>query len=540
MGTYHTTSTSATGDFTFTDGTAVTTPDYEAWYPTSIYNAGTPTLPATQTYAAGNIAEAPMYATGSTTDLKFKNLCGIVRLELSTSLSDQKVRRIVVSANEPMSGPFTITSDAAVISSGTAGVTLDCGSEGVAIGSSPTSFYIAVPENNYTGLAITLWTTGGLTQTLTLKSDKTVVVSRSSITPVTLSFNNLAVQPVDIAEEGAALTIPAETYATLTGTNTSCVVTIEDGAVVALSDAAIAHIEVPAGAEATLVLDGANTLNNGNYRINLAANSLLTIRGDGSLFSSDRVQGVNGSNADLVIESGTVTLLAQGIDQGTSYGGITVRNLTVNGGSLTTQGGANWYYGYDDSKNGIYAYGNIVITGGEVNTNGAYGMRAQGDITISGGTVVAKGRGERYTRNAGISAAGTLTISGGSVTATSNDTSNDSPGIGDRNSCGDIVITGGEVTAIGGSNGAGIGTGATGTCGSIRIEGGTVTATGGSGAAAIGTGNGSAAKCGDITILSTVTLVTVTPGTGATAAIGQGHESSTVGTVTIETGANVA
>ena len=53
------------------------------------------------------------------------------------------------------------------------------------------------------------------------------------------------------------------------------------------------------------------------------------------------------------------------------------------------------------------------------------------------------------------------------------------------------------------------------------------------------TGNGSAAKCGDITILSTVTLVTVTPGTGATAAIGQGHESSTVGTVTIETGANV-
>ena len=192
VGVYETESTTTTGDFTFVSGTAVTTPSYTAYYPASIYNAGTPTLPAEQSYVAGNISGAPMYATSSTTSLGFKNLTGIIRLNISTTLVGQKVRRITLSADQGMSGAFTVSStNAAVISSGTAGVTLDCGTEGVAIGATAVPFHIAVPAGTYTNLTITVETTNGVSQSR--KSKSGIGVSRSSITDVTLPFNNLYV-----------------------------------------------------------------------------------------------------------------------------------------------------------------------------------------------------------------------------------------------------------------------------------------------------------------------------------------------------------
>ena len=111
---------------------------------------------------------------------------------------------------------------------------------------------------------------------------------------------------------------------------------------------------------------------------------------------------------------------------------------------------------------------------------------------------------------------------------------------------GNILISGGTVTAIGGFEGAGIGTGLSydvnsNSCGDITITGGTVTATGGYRAAGIGAGyqNGSAVnQCGDITITSGVTRVIATKGEFADNSIGHGR-NSTCGTVTIEDGANV-
>ena len=70
-------------------------------------------------------------------------------------------------------------------------VTLDCGESGVAITTTPTAFHIAVPEGTYTTLKITVTTTDGLFQTRTLKSDKSIVVDRSSIADVTIPFNDL-------------------------------------------------------------------------------------------------------------------------------------------------------------------------------------------------------------------------------------------------------------------------------------------------------------------------------------------------------------
>ena len=196
VGVYKTASTTTKGAFSYVSGAAATTPDYKAWYPASIYNAGTPTLPATQEYAADNIKNSPMYAESSTETLSFKNICGIIRLNVSTTMNGKKVRSIALSATQPMSGAISnaaiLASDSYVaeISEG-AGVTLDCGESGVAIGTEPTAFHFAVPANSYTGLKITVLTTDGDFQTRTLKSDQSIDVGRSSITEVTIPFNKL-------------------------------------------------------------------------------------------------------------------------------------------------------------------------------------------------------------------------------------------------------------------------------------------------------------------------------------------------------------
>ena len=120
----------------------------------------------------------------------------------------------------------------------------------------------------------------------------------------------------------------------------------------------------------------------------------------------------------------------------------------------------------------------------------------------------------------------TLTIGGsGSLTASNTyyDTTGSGAAIGggDRMACGNIAITGGTVTAKGGSSSAAIGGGYGASCGSITISGGSVTATAATnGGAGIGSGycGGSGASCGDITISGTA-RVTATGG-GNAAGIG--------------------
>ena len=212
VGVYSTTSTTTKGDFTFVSGSDATTSPYTAYYPASLYNDGTPALPAVQTYSADNITGAPMYAESSSKSLKFKNLTGIIRLNITTTAANRKVRKIVLTANDALSGPFSVSGNAAVVSSGSAGVTLDCGTEGVAIGSAPTSFCFAVPEGSHTGLQITVFTTDGGTQTRT--SNKGILAERSSITDINLAFNNLAVNATDLSEKATANTYIVSSGAT--------------------------------------------------------------------------------------------------------------------------------------------------------------------------------------------------------------------------------------------------------------------------------------------------------------------------------------
>lgn len=194
VGVYATSAGGATASFDYESGEEVSVAPFSAYYPASIYGGGTPALPSEQNYAADNIAGSPMFAVSSTTSLPFKNICGIVRLNVSTLLPGRKVRRITLSADQGMSG---IISNAATLEadnyvaavSGTEGVTLDCGSEGVALSTSATAFYFAVPEGSYTALSITVETVDGTSQTRI--ANKPIAVTRSRITDITLSFNKL-------------------------------------------------------------------------------------------------------------------------------------------------------------------------------------------------------------------------------------------------------------------------------------------------------------------------------------------------------------
>lgn len=124
----------------------------------------------------------------------------------------------------------------------------------------------------------------------------------------------------------------------------------------------------------------------------------------------------------------------------------------------------------------------------------------------------------------------TLTIKGsGSLTAK---TIGNSTSIGGANQqdCGDIVIEGGDIFAVGDMVGAGIGSGYQGSCGNITISGGTVEARGGMGGASIGSAY--QGSCGNITITDGITKVVAHYSGMAGVYIGEGSEG-TCGTVTI-------
>ncbi len=170
--------------------------------------------------------------------------------------------------------------------------------------------------------------------------------------------------------------------------------------------------------------------------------------------------------------------------------------LTISGsGSLTATGGdAPAVYG--GVSYGIYTWGNVIITGGDVTATGgaaefqSHGIYARLNATISGGAVKATGGSvtegsDGSDAGSGIHAdvvtisGGTVNATGGAVTSSGNNTT--SCGIYGSSLYGGVIISGGAVTATGTTANAesyGIYTPNSG----IKISGGTVTATGGNGA----------------------------------------------------------
>ncbi len=223
--------------------------------------------------------------------------------------------------------------------------------------------------------------------------------------------------------------------------------------------------------------------------------------------------------------------------------------LTANKGISVTSGNSLTIYGQIAGTGALIAGTVGTIETGHAGIGGVKGntgVYVHGDITINGGSVTAQG-GEWAAGIGGGSGVstnlndtkenGTITINGGTVNATGGD-QGAGIGCGDQNRVagGNIVIAGGNVTARGGEDAAGIGGGkmARNTPGrSITISGGIVNATGGSKGAGIGSGYDDMVKrsIGVIKINGSAN-VTAQGGAGA-AGIGSSYEGEITGAIQI-------
>ena len=206
-------------------------------------------------------------------------------------------------------------------------------------------------------------------------------------------------------------------------------------------------------------------------------------------------------------------------------------NLDCSGNVVLTLKGNN-VIGCEDR---FFNYAGLAVNGASYNGNQYYTLVLDGD----GSLVVSGGNGWPGIGSC-VQSCGNIEIRGGHITAIGDGTA---PGIGAGKNyvCRNITITGGTVIAKGGNltgssyGGAGIGTAGDGhqTCGNILITGGTVEATGGYYGAGIGTAY--LGRCGTITITDGVTRVTATKGGRASKSIGLGRKAgqTSCGTVTI-------
>lgn len=167
-------------------------------------NAFVSSLPERQKYEKGNLAGSlfPMFGYGTTNSLKFKNLCGVLVLNLKGSVT---VSSIIFSSTLPVTGDYSVsfTPDTPSIKMSSAGpksLTLDCGT-GVALSQdAATVFYIVLPPAVYPTFSVKVVASNGETMT---KNSKSLSIVRSLFTPTdVLSFTSDPA--IDLSSEGTA------------------------------------------------------------------------------------------------------------------------------------------------------------------------------------------------------------------------------------------------------------------------------------------------------------------------------------------------
>lgn len=173
--------------FSFFVGDTLVSGPYEAYAPSNVANG----FPGTQSQV-GNVNKfIPMRAySPETPNFVFKNLGGLLKLNIKTSQQGIVVKQVIVTSDQPMAGQFTVVDDAAVIAAdGQKSIALECG-DGIAIGADAVPFFVAVPANTYTGMTIQLIAEGGKkSNVLKMKSSSSVTVERSKYYEAEFSFD---------------------------------------------------------------------------------------------------------------------------------------------------------------------------------------------------------------------------------------------------------------------------------------------------------------------------------------------------------------
>ncbi len=281
-----------------------------------------------------------------------------------------------------------------------------------------------------------------------------------------------------------------DTGTVITGKSDKNTVTIEakdkdDKVEVTLKDL---NIDASRGSEAAVSVTGKGDTN-------------IELDGDNELKSGAGHAGLEHNKTDT---SGELTiqdkdkngsLEAVGGFKGAGIGsaGSNDAQVKITGGNITATG-EDWGAGIGSGSDGNGTDGTayVEITGGEINATGGYlgagiggGCNGSGNVTISGGTITAVGGGDGDDSGGGAGIGGGY-YNGATVTIT-----------------GDAVIKNASSTKYGAGIGGGYGYGQSGT-GDITIEGNTtVNATGGMGSAGIGNGTDAGGNNGQITIRGT-------------------------------------
>ena len=164
-------------------------------------------LVATQQYCENGIAAAPMRGYYERTaeepfdpNFVFKHVCGALKLNLTTTQEDVKVVKIVLRADNGLSGSYTTLPELSgqptidtyyrqYVSGQTAPVALDCPE--VAIGAEPKPFFISVPPFVYGAFSVQVITSDGRMQTRSLKQGETLEIERAKVYDLSLAFDDL-------------------------------------------------------------------------------------------------------------------------------------------------------------------------------------------------------------------------------------------------------------------------------------------------------------------------------------------------------------
>lgn len=152
-----------TGDNTTADFTGDANPSggpYYAIYPAGIASGSESiTLPAEQNCTDGTHFTAPMYAYSTTSNLVFKNLCGVLQLNLpavNKTISSIKL----TTPNNNICGDFAIDYNDGdpklnCTANGVHTLTIDCGEQGMDC-SNGLTFYIYLPADDYTEMTFAI------------------------------------------------------------------------------------------------------------------------------------------------------------------------------------------------------------------------------------------------------------------------------------------------------------------------------------------------------------------------------------------------
>lgn len=138
----------------------------------------------TETWADGKF-NMPMYATSTTENLQFKNLCGVLKVTVKNDQLASVKSIMVSSANCATSGSFTVQNNAAVLMdptkvSNTVTVTY---TQAVATTAEGKVFYVAIPAQTYRELCIKI-SDGTIYRNMTTKKDVDITVERNKIYPI--------------------------------------------------------------------------------------------------------------------------------------------------------------------------------------------------------------------------------------------------------------------------------------------------------------------------------------------------------------------